>query len=315
MIRTVRRELSLAAVAVVVALLFGELLAHLLGINPYGGLPRFGDTPVRTVNGVVLWDDARPRTDPRDIARAAANPGAFVVLGLGDSIMYGVKLPKEETYLEETRRIVASRTTRPVEIVNLAVPGYNTLQEDAVYRELGDRLTPNVVLLHYWSDDARAYRAINGYVVDFGDVSADGRLVARALPIAPALNDFLLLHSRLYQILTQAVLAFDRRAVVADWSRVTEPLAAINDRARKSGGRLVVLASPELDGDVVRSNGQLPTLREQGAAHGFEVVDIGPWLDGGPAPDVRFDGCHFNAEGHRRVAAHLAEYLLANDVR
>lgn len=310
-----RQKLALAVAATIVALLVVEGIARLLGIDPYGNLPRFGDTPVRTVDGVVLWDDATPRAGRDDVARAAATPGAFVVLGLGDSIMYGVRLAKDATYLEQARRLLATRTARPVEILNLAVPGYNTLQEDAVYRELGDRLAPNVVLLHYWSDDARMYRAIGGYVVDFGDLSADGRLVARALPIAPALNDFLLLHSRLFQLLTQAAVAYDRRAVVADWSRVTEPLAAVNARVRHSGGRLVVLASPDLAGDTVRPNGQLAALREAGAAAGFDVVDLTPWLDGIPAADVRFDGCHFNAEGHRRIAEHLSAYLLANDLR
>ncbi len=310
-----RRDLALAAAATVVALLVAEVVARLLGINPYGGMPRFGDTPVRTVDGVVLWDDASPRASRDDVARAAATPGVFTVLGLGDSIMYGVRQPKEDTYLEQMRRMLTERTARPVAVINLAVPGYNTLQEDAVYRELGDRLTPNVVLLHYWSDDARMYRAIGGYVVEFGDMSADGRVVARAFPIAPALNDMLLLHSRLFQLLTQAVVAYDRRAVVADWSRVAEPMIAVNERVRKSGGRLVVLASPDLFGDAARPNGELPTLRELGTAHDFEVIDLAPWLDGEPAESVRIDGCHLNADGHRRIAAHLTEYLLAHDVR
>jgi lysophospholipase L1-like esterase len=311
----VKRELALAAGATVVAVLIAEVVLRLLGIDPYGHLPRFGETPVRTVDGVVLWDDSEPRASREDIARAAATPEAFLVLGLGDSIMYGVRLPKDETYLEQARRMLARRTTRAVEVINLAVPGYNTLQEDAVYRELGDRVAPDVVLLHYWSDDARMYRAIGGYVVEFGDLSADGRLVARALPIAPALNDRLLLHSRLYQVVTQAVLAFDRRAVVADWSRVANPLVATNERVRRAGGRLVVLASPELDAHVVRPNQQLPALRDLGTQHGFEVIDLAEWLDGAAGADVRMDDCHFNAEGHRRIAAHLAAFLLANDVR
>ncbi|MEO7435552.1 MAG: hypothetical protein ABI080_08695, partial [Candidatus Binatia bacterium] len=232
-----KRDLALAAAATIVALLVAEVVARLLGIDPYGGMPRFGDTPVRTVEGVVLWDDANPRASRDDLARAAATPGAFIVLGLGDSIMYGVRQAKEDTYLEQMRRALAGRTARPVAVINLAVPGYNTLQEDAVYRELGDRLVPNVVLLHYWSDDARMYRAVGGYVVEFGDMSADGRVVVRALPIAPALNDLLLLHSRLFQLLTQAVVAIDRRVVVADWSRVANPLVAIHERVTQAGGR------------------------------------------------------------------------------
>ena len=78
---------------------------------------------------------------------------------------------------------------------------------------------------------------------------------------------------------------------------------------------MVVLVSPVLEGETVSSNGQLTRLREFGAKDGYEVVDVAPWLDGAPAADIRFDGCHFNAEGHRRIGAHLADYFLANDLR
>jgi lysophospholipase L1-like esterase len=310
----VRRELALAAAATVVALLVAESLTRLLGLNPYGNL-RVVDTPTRTVDGVVLWGDTHPRASPADIARAAATPGAFTVVGLGDSIMYGFGLTKQETYLERMRHLLESRTARPVEVINLAVQGYNTLQEDAVHRELDGRLAPNVVLVHYWSDDARMYRAVGGYVVEFGDMSADGQLVVRALPIAPAVNDMLLVHSGLYQLLTKAVLAYDRRAVVADWSRVATPLLAINERVQRTGGRLVVLASPDLRGDVPRSTDDFVELSRLGTEHGFEVVDLATWLDGVPAAAIRLDSCHFNAEGHRRIAERLAAYFLARDLR
>src|SRR5262245_37547165 len=215
---------------------------------------------MRTVDGIALWEDHDPRARPEDIARAAADHDAFTVLGLGDSIMYGVGLTKEQTYLEQMRRALAGRAARPVEVVNLAVQGYDTLQEDAVHRELGDRLAPNLVLLHYWSDDARLYRAVGGYVIDVGDMSPDGHLVVRALPIPPAINDLLLVHSRLYQLLTQAVLAYDRRVTTNDWSRVAQPLVALNERVRRAGGRLVVLASPDLGGDAIRANTELPLV-------------------------------------------------------
>jgi lysophospholipase L1-like esterase len=33
------------------------------------------------------------------------------------------------------------------------------------------------------------------------------------------------------------------------------------------------------------------------------------------AAAIRMDGFHFNAKGHRLIGEHLAEYLLARDVR
>jgi lysophospholipase L1-like esterase len=310
------RQVALVAIATLVALLVAEGLARWMGINPgYGRLIALGDAPTRTVNGVVLWLDNAPRAGDDDVVRAAADHDAFTIVGLGDSIMYGVGQPPQQTYLEQTRRTLTERQTRKVDIVNLAVPGYNTMQEDAVHREIADRLKADLVMVHYWSDDARLYRVVGGYVVDVGDMSADGRVVVRALPIPPSINDFLLVHSRLYEILTQAVIEFDRRATPADWSRVSKPLVALHDRVAQAGGRLLVLASPDLEGDVARPNSDLPSLRKLGAKYGFDVIDISEWLAGLSAPSIRMDGCHFNAEGHRIVGEHLAAYLMSHDLK
>jgi lysophospholipase L1-like esterase len=308
-----KKQLALAGAAFLVSVVLAEVLARLVGINPgYGRLMALGDAPMRTVDGVVLWEDHDSRATPDEIARAAASPDAMIVVGLGDSIMYGVGLEREQTYLELMRHALAGRVQRPIEVLNLAVPGYGTAQEDAVHRELAERLAkPHLVLLHYWSDDGHMYRAVGGYVVDVGDMSPDGRLIVRALPLPAAINDFLLVHSNLYQLLTHAVVTHDRRATSSDWTRVATPLAALSRRVREAGGRLVVLASPELSGDVVRANDELPDLRQLGREHGFDVVDLSEWLDGAPAASVRIDGVHFNAEGHRRIGAHLADYVLA----
>lgn len=294
--------------ATVIGLLVAEGLARLESREPgYGRLFSLGETPTRVVDGVTLWSDAQPRASVDDIRRAAAGD-AFTVLGLGDSIMYGVGLEPGQTYLEQARGILAERGT-PMEILNLAVPGYNTQQENVVHQEIGDRLRPDLVLLHYWGDDGRAYRVVGGYVVDLGDMSADGRLVVRALPLPAALNDFLLIHSRLYELVTQVVVDRDRRAASSDWSRVAQPMSALNERITAAGGKLVVLASPELDGSTPRPSSDLGMLRALAEQEGFEVIDVSEWLRGEDASRIRLDGCHFNAEGHRLLGERLAEYL------
>lgn len=319
-----RQGLALAVVAILIGLLLVEGVSRLVGFDPgYGQVVPPGDpraveafqSAIRTVDGVALWQDRNPRVRPDDIARAAAERDAFIIVGLGDSIMYGMALPADETYLARTRLALKSRTSRRIEVLNLAVQGYNTAQEDAVHRELSERLTPNLVLLHYWSDDGRLYRAVGGYVVDVGEMAPDGRLVVRALPVAPSINDFLLVHSRVYQLLTHVAVGYYRQTAGSEWSRVAEPLAALNRRVRQADGRLVVLVSPDLGGDSPRPNTELPQLRELGTLHDFEVIDLTDWLDAAPAADVRMDHCHLNANGHRRIAEHLTEYLLAHDLR
>lgn len=305
------KRLALAVVATAVALLAAEWLARLAGGE--GGLGQV--TPLhglqtRTAGGVELWDVAAPRATVEDLRAAAADRDAFTILGLGDSIMYGVELAAPQTYLEQARAHLAARTARPLRVLNLAVPGYNTVQEDARYRELGDELRPDLVLVHYWDNDAWQFRFIDGHAVDFADVMPDGS-VRTALPLPQGLSDWLLLRSRLYARLTQARL---RRSDAFDWTRVTEPLAAIDARARAQGARLVVLVSPRLAGPAVQPGADLAQLRAFAAPRGIEVIDLSEWLGNAAAAQVALDPAHLNAEGHRLIGARLADYLLANDL-
>jgi lysophospholipase L1-like esterase len=300
-------------------LLAAEALARVMGLRPkFGPLFPLEGTPPRTVDGVVLWSVKAPRADSQDVRRAASDRVAFKVLGLGDSIMYGVGQRKEDTYLEQAQRILARRSSRPVEVLNLAIPGYNTIQESLVYKELGDQIRPDLVLVHFWQDDERQYRVVGGYVFDPEDISEDGRLLVRALPVPDRVNDFLLMHSRLYDLLTQVVFAHRRTATrddAAEWARVCEALADIQDRVRRAGGRMLVLASPSLSGTSPRPNDFLTPLRQFASAHGIEVIDLSEWLRGVDVRDIAMDSCHFNAAGHHVIGERLAEYLLEHDLK
>ena len=310
------RNTLLVLGATLFAILAAEALARFIGVGPvFGQLIFVRGVPTRTVDGVPLWDDEHPRYDSEDLRRASNARSAFKILGLGDSIMYGVWQSKQDTYLEQTRRVLAGRSQRAVEILNMAVPGYNTLQEAAVYSEVDDQLKPDLVLVHYWSDDGHQYRVVGGHVVDFGAISDDGRLVVRALPVPPRLSDFLLVHSRLYDLLTQAVVAYKRKPAPIDSTSVSKPLADIQERAQRAGGRLLVLASPKLDGASPEPTDDLPIVRQFAGARGIEVIDLSEWLHGVPAKQIAIDACHFNAEGHRLVGERLAEYLLQHDLR
>ena len=306
----------LAVVSTLIAVVAAEALARLIGSGPTFGQRIFvREVPTRTVDGVALWSDEHPRTDAEDLRRAAADRAAFTILGLGDSIMYGVRVAKQDTYLEQTRRALEGRAKQRIEILNLAVPGFNTMQENAVHKEIEDRVQPNLVLVHYFGgDDAHQYRVVGGYVVDFGNVSDDGRLVVRALPLPPRVSDFLLVHSRLYDLLTQLVMS-RRLPEPTDWTRVSGPLSAIDDRAKRAGGRLLVLASPDLGGVAPQPIVDLPLLRQFAATRGIEVIDLREWLAGVDVRQIALDSCHFNAEGHRLIGERLAEYLLERDLK
>jgi hypothetical protein len=52
----------------------------------------------------------------------------WLILSLGDSNTFGNHVPFEETYSERLERTLGRRTSRPVRVVNLGVPGYSGFQ-------------------------------------------------------------------------------------------------------------------------------------------------------------------------------------------
>ena len=313
--RVVSRTVLVVA-STVLAILAAEVVARIIGLRgEYGQLVSLDGVPTRTVDGVVLWTDKFPRYDDEDLRRASNHRAAFTILGLGDSIMYGVENSKQQTYLEQTRRTLAARSPQRVEILNLATPGYNTIQENAAYKEIADRIQPDLVLVHYWQNDIRQYRVVGGYVVDFGDISADGRLVVRALPLPPEISDFLLLHSRLYDLLTHVVLTYKRSTQPNDWTAVSKPLSEIQERVQRAGGRLLVLASPQMLAHSPEPTSDFQLLQDFASTRGIEVIDLSAWLRDFNSKDISFDGSHFNAKGHQVVGERLAEYLLQHDLK
>ncbi len=81
--------------------------------------------------------------------------GGFRILGLGDSVMFGWGVGDGEDYLSLLEaRLQATRMGRPVEILNMAVPGYNSVMEVATLRGKGLRYAPDLVIVGLCGNDA-----------------------------------------------------------------------------------------------------------------------------------------------------------------
>jgi lysophospholipase L1-like esterase len=92
------------------------------------------------------------RAGERTLAKA---PGTFRIIGLGDSVMFGWAVAEPDTYLAVLERELGSRfPNRRFETWNLAVPGYNTVQEVETFAEKVDRLAPDLVIIGWVGNDA-----------------------------------------------------------------------------------------------------------------------------------------------------------------
>ncbi|HVR07461.1 MAG TPA: SGNH/GDSL hydrolase family protein, partial [Thermoanaerobaculia bacterium] len=85
-------------------------------------------------------------------------PDTFRIAGLGDSHMFGWGVGQDETYMHLVEeRLNASpagaRRGRRYELLNFAVPGYNTVMEVATYEHRAMAFAPDLVLLHFVGND------------------------------------------------------------------------------------------------------------------------------------------------------------------
>ena len=81
-------------------------------------------------------------------------PGTKRIVGLGDSVMFGWGVGDAEYYLA----LIAERLARAapghiVEVINSAVPGYNTVMEVETLKEKLLPFTPDVVVIEYVDND------------------------------------------------------------------------------------------------------------------------------------------------------------------
>ena len=86
------------------------------------------------------------------VAKAA---DVFRIAGLGDSVMFGWGVAEEDTYLRVLGRRLgpAMSDGRQVEVLNFAVPGYNTAMEVAAFRDKVRGFSPDLVVIHCVHND------------------------------------------------------------------------------------------------------------------------------------------------------------------
>jgi hypothetical protein len=82
-------------------------------------------------------------------------PGTVRILFLGDSVTFGLGVAEEDSYPRVIEALLnGSRTDSraSVEVLNSAIPGYNTIQELAQLRELGLAFQPQLVVGYLYND-------------------------------------------------------------------------------------------------------------------------------------------------------------------
>jgi GDSL-like Lipase/Acylhydrolase family len=213
--------------------------------------------------GVDVRTNAHGMRSP-EIAEKAA-PGVARIAFVGDSIAMGWGVAEQETF---THQVIAALQAegRKVDGYNLGVGNYNTAQELALFRDVGEKFKPDIIVLCYFINDAEP-------MPKYAD------------------NDWLEQHSAAWVVFRYRIDSLIRQFGEApDWKRyyreLYEPgadgwkqtrtaLGGFADAARKLGAELVVFNIPELRelkpypfGDVTAK------VRQVAEKHGVPFVDL-----------------------------------------
>jgi hypothetical protein len=95
--------------------------------------------------------------------------GVFRILILGDSLMtpFGVHL--EETYSRQLESILSEAGWTEIEVINLSVIGYGTLQEYLAFMEEGVQYQPDIVILAFYGANDLPDNSYNIQVARYGE--------------------------------------------------------------------------------------------------------------------------------------------------
>jgi hypothetical protein len=147
-------EIALAVAATLLTLLCAEGVVRWLGAAE----PRpTGYAPVNTARSTKQRLNSRGF---RDHERNETKPaGTRRVLVLGDSFTWGHGVELEDTYPRRLERVLERRQGTPWEVVSLALPGMNTVDQAVQLGEIGMAYAPDVVLLGYVLNDSEDAQA------------------------------------------------------------------------------------------------------------------------------------------------------------
>jgi len=250
------------------------------------------------------------------------------VLYLGDSLVYGQGVADDETQPAVLERELRARDPKVAwTVVNAGHRSYDTAQELALLEELGGRIRPDVVLLGwYWNDIderdiARTYENLQGK----GELYFDTNNTLEGLDLLAWRGKQLCRRSALVMLVHDLVVSkgrpYTEDYLELVWQRMDRHLGRFGELCAQLGARAVVVLVPDahrIGGGGGETRAFDERLSALASARALPLIELLPPLEVLHArthrvPIVPFDG-HYDAEGNRVMAEHLAERLLALDL-
>jgi lysophospholipase L1-like esterase len=255
-------------------------------------------------------------------------PGTVRVLALGDSVTFGMGVPQDLTYPRQTEALLSRARGAPVEVLNMGMPGYNTIHQLAQLREQGLALQPKIVVVGFLYNDIELSSGQKGEAPAVSPEISPARKIKSQLNAAALwLKKNSLFVAWLSPRIGNALRPFGVKGMgqigeIKDqytdanpnWRRMQEALLEMKQVTAERGIELVVMVIPAF----TRFTDATYPIKEYHEAvagfcrsHGIKVLDLLPkfWGQDGTQYWISATDGHPNAEGQRRMSIALAEFL------
>jgi hypothetical protein len=309
---SIRGYVAMVLLGALAGFVLVETLMRVVRVTPRTQIVR--GHGLHTVDGVPIWEGS---TDRQNRTCVEQHPERQRILVFGSSISYGTDLTAEETFTTALQaRLNQLGPTPGFCVLNFAQPGFQFEQKNVVAHAEVPRYRPAMILWESWVE-WRQLRMIGNTAYSISDYALrpDGLIGISGVP--DSLNRVLFLHSRLYEYLALAygdlarLPAEQENMVTFANTRLPETVRL----AQSMGSKLVFYFAPPLDRPFADTSAS-PTpsnlvLLDYARAHGIPTYFLAQELIDQDYREVRLDPCcHFNAKGHRGLAAVMERIVL-----
>lgn len=191
------------------------------------------------INSLGFRDNEYPEHKTKGVTR---------IVGVGDSIMFGWRVPLEDIYLKVLENEL--NKTGSAEVINCSVPGYNTEQECALAKKLAQKLDPDIVIMGFFINDVYD----PAYILWKGKYLVSEKVIEhyeKNRNILKHIHRFLINHVKIYDYLVSRIKKKSSESksenIVLkeeDWRRVEPALININDYLKSKNIRFIVFYIP-----------------------------------------------------------------------
>ena len=232
----------------------------------------------------------------------------YRILALGDSVTFGWGVDQDKTFPARLETLLEGPLHRPVRVINSGVGGYNTVQEVTYFKREGGILQPDLVMLTYVQNDIEVNKG------PF-DPWAQSSVWNKSLPdmvitMVGKLWFYRLVHHTYNYALPKPQVG-EATTLPQNGAGWRQSMAALSELVAICEAQHIplIVFFHRLDSSENKALFEAVVQHTQGVS----VKDMGQWYGGLTVSSLvnsKVDG-HPNAEGHRVMAEHMADDIVA----